>query len=399
MTSTTANMQKVRRQRAGNVHPALWLGLLAIFLSETLPAAVPATAPTVRPTVGPTITGVIPEPEGSVALQTGSPNGVLESTEPLVQFGHSMAGTQATWLVPAEYSRTINGVDVLQVRPDIFMLTIEGENVAVQTGWQGTLVIDAGAGRNCEGLVAAVNAVVQTPIRYIVNTSSDADRMGCNSQLARAGRGFAESPGGGAPIIGHQNIMQHLLFGSQDRPTVELPTEVFTRFVRSMYVNNQAIQLFWMPAAHTDADIMVTFRRSDVVVTGNILDLTRFPVINLARGGSINGEIAALNRLLEEFAVAVTPKWQRPGGTLVIPGRGRLAQHTDVLNYRDMVTIVRNRVQALIDEGASLEDVQKSNPARGYETRYGAQSGSWTTDNFIAAVYESLLAERRGAAQ
>jgi hypothetical protein len=127
------------------------------------------------------------------------------------------------------------------------------------------------------------------------------------------------------------------------------------------------------------------------------MDTTRFPVIAVANGGSIQGELAAMNRLLSEFAVAVSPKWQRPGGTLIVPGRGQLSNQLDVLNYRDMLTIIRDRVQDLIARGKNLEQVQATNPARGYTTRYGATSGDWTTSQFIAAVYQSLIQERRGA--
>jgi glyoxylase-like metal-dependent hydrolase (beta-lactamase superfamily II) len=309
-----------------------------------------------------------------------------------------MAGTEATWLIPAEYSRSIAGVNVLQVRPDIYMLTTaDGANIAVQTGWQGTLVIDTGSSRTCDAVVTAVKALAQAPIRYVVNTSTDADRMGCNAQLAQAGRNFSSAPGQsntGAPLIAHKNATLQLLASGSPPAQGAMPNDVFSRPVRNMFINEQAEQLYWMPRAHSDADLMVLFRRSDVVVTGAIMDMTGFPVIDLAKGGSINGEIAALNRLMEEFAVAVSPRWQGNGGTLIIPARGRLARQIDVVNYRDMVTIVRDRVKTLVDRGASLEQVRKADPARGYTTRYGAQSGS--ADTFIAAVYQSLQSERRG---
>jgi hypothetical protein len=127
------------------------------------------------------------------------------------------------------------------------------------------------------------------------------------------------------------------------------------------------------------------------------MDTRRFPVIDVEHGGSIQGEIAAMNRLLSEFAVAVSPAFQRPGGTLIVPGRGQLCLQVDVLNYRDMLTIIRDRVQDLIEHGKTLQQVQATNPARGYTTRYGATTGDWTTTQFIAAVYQSLIQERRGA--
>lgn len=302
-----------------------------------------------------------------------------------------MAGSRATELLPAQYARSIGSVSVLQVRPDIYMLTVDGVNVAVQTSWEGTLVINTAMREHCNALIEAINAIAQTPIRYIVNTSADADRVGCNAQVAQAGQALMHQQGLAAPVIAHRNVPMQLI---ESGNTDALPNDTFGRHVRSMYVNDQAVQLFWMPAAHADGDTIVLFRRSDVVVAGDVLDVTRFPVIDLQHGGSITGEIAALNRLLNEFAVAKSPQFQQPGGTLIIPGRGPLCTHLDVLNYRDMVTIIRDRVQALLDQGKSLEQVLATRPARGYEARYGADDGSWTTRNFIEAIYKSLQAER-----
>ncbi len=333
------------------------------------------------------------EPEGSAALKPGQ-------VEPLPGIGYEMAGWQATEMLPAQYSRSIGPVSVLQVRPDIYMLTVDGVNVAVQTGWQGTFVINTARPEHCDALLPAIMAIAQTPIRYVVNTSADADRVGCNAQLAQAGQSFTRNQAGvPAPVTSHRNVLMQLMQSGETIAAGAFPNDVFTRSERNMYVNDQAEQMFWMPAAHSDGDTMVLFRRSDVVVAGDILDVTRFPIIDLQHGGSINGEIAALNRLLNEFAVAMSPKFQRPGGTLIIPGRGPLCMHADVLNYRDMVTIIRDRVQAALEVGQSLEQVLATRPARGFEARYGSESGNWTTRHFIEAVYQSLKAERSALAR
>ncbi len=333
--------------------------------------------------------------EGTAAVLDPGQTVPLERNAPLQGIGELTTGRRATWLLPAQYARSIDGVSVLQVRPDLYMLTVGGKNVAVETGWQGTLVIGGAAAEDCDALVTAVKAIAQTPIRNIVNTSADTDRVGCNGKLAEAGHAFTAGVlGFSAPVIAHQNALLQLIGGDKQYAPDELPSELFTRPVRNMYLNDQGVQIFWMPKAHSNADTMVLFRRSDVVVAGDILDETSFPVISLAHGGSIDGEVAALNRLLDEFSVAVYPQVQRPGGTVVIPGRGELCVPSDLLAYRDMVTIVRDRVKALVDRGASLAQVQKSDPTRGFDTRYGKTSGSWTTEDFIAAVYQSLWAER-----
>jgi glyoxylase-like metal-dependent hydrolase (beta-lactamase superfamily II) len=169
------------------------------------------------------------------------------------------------------------------------------------------------------------------------------------------------------------------------------PTETFDRGRKYMYLNGEGIEVFHLPAAHTDGDAIVFFRRSDVVVAGDVFETERFPVIDVARGGSVEGEIAALNRVVE-LAIPSIPIVSREEGTWVVPGHGRLSDQLDVVQYRDMVTIVRDRVRDLVKAGMSLEQVKATSPARGYTQRYGASSGSWTTDDFVEAVYRSLAA-------
>jgi glyoxylase-like metal-dependent hydrolase (beta-lactamase superfamily II) len=156
-----------------------------------------------------------------------------------------------------------------------------------------------------------------------------------------------------------------------------------------MYLNGEGIEVLRQPAAHTDGDTVVFFRRSDVVAAGDVLDMTRFPVIDLARGGSIQGEIDALNRLID-LAIPSVPLVSQEGGTYVIPGHGRICDQLDVVDYRDMVTIIRDRVQSLINDGMTLEQIKAAAPAQGYTARYGSDTGAWTTSQFVEAIYTSL---------
>ena len=156
-----------------------------------------------------------------------------------------------------------------------------------------------------------------------------------------------------------------------------------------MYLNGEGIEVFHQPAAHTDGDAIVFFRRSDVVVAGDILDTTRFPVIDIAKGGSIQGEIAALQKLVDT-AIPSVPIVSREEGTLIIPGHGRICDQLDVVEYRDMVTIIRDRIRDLMKQGLTLEQVKAASPARGYTRRYGSDTGSWTTNDFVEAVYRSM---------
>lgn len=304
-------------------------------------------------------------------------------------------GARATDQLPANQAEEIGPVSVLQVRPDIYMLTVSGENIAVETGADGTIVIDTGNGKDCAALVKAVTSIARGPIRYLVNTSADPERTGCNAALSDAGQAFALGPNGlVATIIAHQNAMLALVAQPGNRPPEAIPSEIFTRPERDSYLNGQPIRVVWMPAAHSSGDTVVVFQRSDVVVAGNVFDITRFPKIDTQQGGSIQGEIDALNRLLNEFTVEPTPRWMGSYGTLVIPSRGFLCSQQNILDYRDMLQIVRGRVQGLIAQGRSLAQVQAADPTAGFSARYGASTGSWTTANFVQAVYKSLTAHR-----
>ena len=164
------------------------------------------------------------------------------------------------------------------------------------------------------------------------------------------------------------------------------PTESYPDW-KELSLNNEAIQIFHVPAAHTDGDSLVFFRRSDVIATGDIFVTTTFPVID--KGGSINGVIAGLNRIIE---ITIPKDWQE-GGTMVIPGHGRICDEADVVEYRDMVTIIRDRIQDMIKKGMTLDQVKAARPTLEYDSRYGSDSGPWTTSMFIEAVYRNLSAE------
>jgi glyoxylase-like metal-dependent hydrolase (beta-lactamase superfamily II) len=189
-------------------------------------------------------------------------------------------------------------------------------------------------------------------------------------------------------------------------PPEAWPSETFDDPRKALSFNGEGIEVLHQPAAHTDGDTLVFFRRSDVVVAGHIVDATRFPVIDVARGGSIEGEIAALNRLIQlaipagpylgvpngaiETSTAVLP-----GGTEVLTGRGRVYRQIDVVNYRDMVVIITDTIQHMIDQKMTLEQIKAAAPARAWEPQFGATSGPWTTNDFVEAVYKSLTNRKR----
>jgi len=233
----------------------------------------------------------------------------------------------------------------------------------------------------------------------VIDTGPDADHVGGNETLSKAGEklfsgsnfgaGAPNAADSVAPILSAQGVLRHMATS----PAGGWPTEVFHYSRKSMYLNGEAIEVLHQPAAHTDSDVVAFFRRSDVVVAGDVLDTRQFPVIDVERGGSIQGEIAALNRLVA-LAVPSVPVVTREAGTIVVPGHGHLCDHYDVVEYRDMVTIIRDRVGDLINAGRSLTEVKAAQPAKGYMGRYGNPGGAWTTDRFIEAIYRSLAREK-----
>jgi glyoxylase-like metal-dependent hydrolase (beta-lactamase superfamily II) len=312
--------------------------------------------------------------------------------------------------VLAAQNQTSRDLEVVQLQPNFFMIAGAGSNIAVQIGTEGVVLVDSGTAQMADAVVAAIKKLTPQPIRYIISTSADADHVAGNEKIARAGKslfgagagggavaaGTAASNDGAASIVAAEPVLTRMSAPTgQQAPyaTVAWPTETFTRKQKSLYLNNEAIQVMYQPAAHSDGDSIVFFRRSDVVVAGEIFDMTRFPVIDTAKGGSIQGEIAALNRLME-IVVPSIPLPFKEGGTQIVPGHGRVSEQAELVEYRDMVTIVRDGVQSLIKKGLTLQQIKAANPTQGYRARYGAESGSWTTDMFVEAVYKGLTVKK-----
>jgi cyclase len=186
--------------------------------------------------------------------------------------------------------------------------------------------------------------------------------------------------GVGATIIAQQNVGTRMV--EQKLPAPGWPTDTFLSDRRRKYHNGNALEIFHETNAITDGDSIVHFRQTDVIVTGDVFNTTQFPFIDIKDGGSVQGEISALNDILNRTVF----QHEGQGGTMIVPGHGYLSDEHEVVEYRDMMVIVRDRVRAMIKSGASLDQVKAARVTADYDTRYGANSGPWTTDMFVEAV-------------
>ena len=303
-----------------------------------------------------------------------------------------------------------DGLDVVQIRPNFYVIGGAGGNVLAQLGPEGVVLVDSGSGEQADAVLAAIRRVTPLPVRYIINTSMDADHVGGNERLARsglsilpgavaAGAGLGDdllTNAGGASILAHENVLTRMSAPTGEQAPVRAslwPTKTFAYRMYSMYLNGDGIQVIHQPAAHTDGDTIVFFRRGDVIATGDIIDTTRFPFIDVARGGSVQGEIDALNRLMDLSIHNLPLQWY-PDRTLLVPGHGHVYDKLDLLEYRDAITVIRDRVQDLVDQGRTLAQVRAANPTLGYRSQYGTDSGPWTTDMFVEVVYNELVAKK-----
>jgi glyoxylase-like metal-dependent hydrolase (beta-lactamase superfamily II) len=345
----------------------------------------------------------------ALAMLVGGGASVLRAAHP------SLAPAPALSWVPASAgavpqaalqpsTTAVVDIDVVPVRPDIYMLVGNGGNTTIQVGAEGVMVVDTQFPQMSDKLLAAIRAITDKPIRWVVNTHFHPDHIGGNEALAKAGRTVAGGNVVGdigsaatatARILAHENALNRMVkaTGTNAVPQAAWPTETFFGKRRDIFFNGEAVQFIFEPNAHTDGDIAVFFRRSDVIATGDLFTTTMYPFIDQANGGSINGYVNALNGILD-VTVATNVN---EGGTMVIPGHGRLCDEQDVVEYRDMTTIVRDRIREYVKRGWSLEQVKAAKPTLDFDPRYGSDTGFWTTAMFIEAVYKDMVQEAAAA--
>jgi cyclase len=285
-------------------------------------------------------------------------------------------------------------LNLMPVQGTVSMVVGAGTNITLQTGKDGVLLVDTPPAALVPQLLAEIRRVTDRPIRYLVNTSLDAEHIGGNAALIgpAAGRGTGGAPFGTIgfnrpAIVAHENVLNRLSASQPPTPAAALPTTTYYLASMDFSFNGEPVVILHAPRAHTDGDSIVWFRRSDVLAVGDLVRLDRYPDIDVGRGGSVDGLIAALDRIVE----ITVPERLQDGGTRVIIGHGRLCNEADVVEYRDMVAIIRDRVADLVKKGQTLEQVKAARPTRDYDSRYG--SGDAITE----AVYRSLT-EKRGTA-
>jgi len=294
-------------------------------------------------------------------------------------------------------------IDAVQVRPNVYMLVGAGGNTTIQFGDEGVMVVDTQYAPMADKIIRAIRQVAgDRPIRYVVDTHVHGDHVGGNEALAKAGRTRAGGNVVGdlgaaatstAAILAHENVLLRMSMPAQGQeavPAAAWPTETFANDRKEMLFNGEAVQILHEPSAHTDGDSVVFFRRSDVLATGDLFTTVMYPFIDEANGGTINGYVNALNAILDITVASNVNE----GGTMVIPGHGRLSDEQDVIEYRDMVTIVRDRIREYVKRGLTLDQVKEKKPTFDFDPRYGEPNSFWTPTRFVEVIYKQMAAEK-----
>lgn len=277
-------------------------------------------------------------------------------------------------------------VKTVHIRGGVYLLVGGGANVVVSVGDEGVLVVDTGAAGQADNILAAIRALSNGEIRWVVNTTLDPDHVGNNEKMSNAGRTVNGNP---AAIIAHEKLPLRMLKLPVPVPVTARPVNTFFSEEHDLYFNGNPVFIY-RSTGHTDGDVFVHFRTDDVIAAGDSFLTTTYPVIEASNGGTTQGFIDALNRMLD----LAVPAHLEEGGTYVIPGHGRICDEADVLEYRDMIQIVHDRVADAIKKGMTLEQTKAAGLTRDYDARYSAPSGPGSAASFVEAVYRDLSAKK-----
>ena len=328
-------------------------------------------------------------PEGGVR---GGAETLLPDWRPGAKPVAARAGVNGGFRAEDQPSKLAAGeVKMVPVQGNVHMIVGAGANIAVQVGQDGVLVVDAGTAAASEKVIAAIKALAPgKEIRWMINTTFRADHTGGNEPIAKSGRTVN---GNIAAIVAHENVAARMI--AAGIPDASRPYNTYFETSRDFPFNDEAVLIYHPESANTDTESIVMFRRSDVVVAGDVFRTDSYPVIDVENGGTTQGVMDALNHILD---LTVPSKMLQEAGTYVIPGHGRISDEHDVVMYRDMVYIIRDRIKEMVGKGMTLDQVKAARPSLDYDGRYGADTGAWTTAMFIEAIYKDLSGNRKAGA-
>ena len=276
---------------------------------------------------------------------------------------------------------------IYPIRDGVFMLSGPSGNVAVQEGRDGVVLVDTGSSGEANNLLSEVSRLSDKQVRYILNTGSESAHTGNNTEVGSVGEDLmsgSERPGAAsAPILAHEQVMFQMLDAGIEEG---LPTLTYFVAQKDIHFNGGPISLIHAPGT-TSGNSLVVFRRADVVAAGDVYSPDRYPNIDLDRGGSISDYLSSLNHLI---AITV-PEFNQQGGTMVIPGHGRLSDEGDIGEYRDMITFIHDRVEAMMGRGMTLDAIMAARPTLDYDPLFGPEAG----DVFVDQIYRSLSGEEQ----
>jgi len=280
---------------------------------------------------------------------------------------------QNTLFAQRDYSKV--EIKAEQVADNIYMLTGSGGNIGVVVGDDGVFMIDSQFGPLSEKITAAIGKLSSQPIKYLFNTHWHGDHTGGNENFGKKG----------AIIVAHENV-KNRMSTEQIRPfrrstpaAAKIAQPVIT-FKNGMqfHLNGEDILIYHFHYGHTDGDAFVYFPKSNVIHMGDNFFKGRFPYIDLGSGGSVEGALKNINEVL----------FLADSETKIIPGHGALANKKDLMEYRDVIMIARDRVKKAIDKGMTLEEIKTSNVTKEYDEEWGG--GFINPEKFVEILHADL---------
>ena len=284
-------------------------------------------------------------------------------------------------LAAAPAALAAQNFDTVQVRTvkagdGVYMLQGAGGNIGVSAGTDGVILVDDQYAPLTDKIKAAIAALNPGSIRFLLNTHWHFDHTGGNENFGK----------GGVVIVAHENVRrrmsaeQFMTSFAQPvpaSPSGALPVVTFTDAV-TFYYNGDSISAFHVAPAHTDGDVIVWFRHANVVHMGDTFFNGRYPLVDLASGGAVDGLVAAADRVL---AIA-------DANTRIIPGHGPLGDRAALQAYRAMLVTVRDRIKQAVAAGRTLEQVQAAKPTAEFDAVWG--NGRITPALFVEILYQDV---------